>query len=149
MTLITNAKFDKGTRGYFKFDDENQRIVAAVKSIPAALKKFVDEEGVFDTTKYFNTFLEEMYEVIKSGKVELPEGLRLSTDYTPCEICKSHEDVIPQDVRCRHEKNCPEHQKKKQNPDYEEDCQCKVYTSPCISFTKIGKDLFRGAKLCF
>ena len=67
MTLITNAKFDKGSRGFFKFDDENQRIVAAVKSIPAALKKFVDEEGVLTPQNTSTLFLKRC---MKSSKVE-------------------------------------------------------------------------------
>ena len=81
--------------------DENQKIVPAVKNIPAALMEFIDEDGAFDTTKYFNTFLDEMYEVINGGELELPEGLKLTTKYTPCDICCSHEDITPQDVRCK------------------------------------------------
>ena len=79
-----------------------------------------------------------MYKVIESGKVKLPEGLKLSTKYVPCEICRDHEDVIPQDVRCRHEPDCQDHKKRKDNPEHKESCDCRVFTSPCMSFTKIG-----------
>ena len=68
----------------------------------------------------------------------LPEGLKLSTTFTPCEICQLQDDVVPQYVRCRHEINCPDHMKRKENPQHVETCDCKVFSSPCITYSKIG-----------
>ena len=133
MTLIMPQKYKE----YFKFDEKEQRIVATKETIPEPFKEFV-KDCVMDTTKYLNTFVEEFYKTIKSGKVKLPTGLKLSTEFTPCIICQSKEDVVPQFVRCRHKPKCEEHQKKKDDLDYVEKCNCKNFSSPCLTFTKIG-----------
>ena len=142
MTLIGNSDLENN----FEFDSKNQKIILAQSpfswlykrsKLPESIEEFT-ENGKFNTTKYFNTFVEEMLEAVESGKIKLPEGLRLSTEYIPCEICRSHEDIIPQDVRCRHEPNCQDHKKRKDDPDHKETCNCRVFSSPSISFTKIG-----------
>ena len=140
MMLIGNSRLKE----YFWFDDDNQEIKATWKynvredeEECSDLDEFI-EDGKLSITKYFNTFLEGMQKGIDSGKADLPKGLKLSNKYTPCEICRDHEDVIPQDVRCRHKPNCKDHKKKKDNPQHKESCNCRVFTSPCMSFTKIG-----------
>ena len=41
-------------------------------------------------------------------------------------------------IRCRHHPDCGEHKKKQESPEYEETCNCKFYTSPCLTVSKIG-----------
>ena len=94
--------------------------------------------GYIDTNKYFFTFMEEFYKVVASGTLELPDGLVLSTKFTPCTICMNTDNIIPQYIRCKHNPDCEEHLKKVDNPDYEEKCECRNYTSPCMSYSKIG-----------
>ena len=77
-----------------------------------------------------------MHNVLLSGSVQLPEGLSLSTNFTPCDVCKNHDDN--QYIRCRHKSNCDEHLKKLVDPNYVEKCNCKQYTYPCLTHSKIG-----------
>lgn len=139
MTLIGNPIFEC----IFKFDEENQQIVAKSDTIPEAILPFM-VGNVFDTTKYMNTFNEQMCKVIKEKRVKVPKGLRLTTDFAPCEVCVSKEDVIPQYVRCRHEPNCQDHAKKKNDPNHKESCDCRVFMYPSITFSKIGIVLHLG-----
>ena len=113
--------------------------------IPDELKPFLqtkdrDEDyyGSIDVKKYFLTFIEECYEIIKSGSLKLPYGLTLSTEFTPCEVCKNTDNIVTQYLRCRHLPGCQEHQKTTEDPSYKEKCQCRNYTSPCLSYSKIG-----------
>ena len=133
MTLIMPKKFEN----IFKFDDEKQAIALTTMETPAALKEFV-ENGIFNSTKYYQTFVEEFCNVISNGELRLPEGLDLSPKFTPCDVCQSKEDFLPQYLRCRHNMNCPEHMKKKSSPKYVEQCDCKVFTAPSLTFSKIG-----------
>ena len=111
--------------------------------IPDELKPFLKKEdskdfhGYIDVKKYFLTFIEECYEIIKSGSLELP-GLTLSTEFTPCEVCKNTDNIVTQYLRCRHLPECQEHQKTTEDPSYKEKCQCRNFTSPCMSYSKIG-----------
>ena len=41
-------------------------------------------------------------------------------------------------VRCRHEPGCEEHAKTIDDPEYKETCDCRNFTSPCLSWSKIG-----------
>ena len=70
-------------------------------------------------------------------RIMLP-GLKISTKFDPCSVCRIEDDFPYQFVRCKHVKDCEEHAKTKENPTYIEQCQCKEYTSPCLSYSKIG-----------
>ena len=136
-----NKKYDKEL---FVFDSENQQIQKDDGVIlPSELEPFVDSNGVFLCTKYCLTFMEEVHRVISEGLVPLPKGLKLTTNFHPCSVCKIEDDFPFQFVRCKHVKDCEEHAKTKADPKYKEQCQCKVYTSPCLTFSKIGKDAFK------
>ena len=120
--------------------------------IPEELRTFIlklkdsDQEHIFvgeyygfiDTNKYFLTFMETFYKTVASGNITLPTGLTLSTQFIPCRICMNHDNVVPQYIRCKHNPHCEEHLKRNYNPNYEENCDCRVYTSPCMSYSKIG-----------
>ena len=122
------------------------------RSLPDELKPFVTLEGTedwhwlekddyygyFDSTKYFITFMEQFYKTIESGTLTLPEGLKLSTKFVPCDVCKNEDYKTPLYVRCRHDPGCEEHAKTKDDPSYKESCQCRNFTSPCLSWSKIG-----------
>ena len=102
------------------------------------LQEFVSD-GTFDSSKYFYTFMDCFYNVVRSGELELPEGLSLSTEFEPCEVCKNTDYLRVQHVRCRHQKDCQDH---KQYPKHDDDekckCNCSSFTAPCITFSKIG-----------
>ena len=146
VALVMNKKYQKP---YFEFDEKNQQIKLAKKKywrddrytrsdLPEELATFVSEDGIFDCTMYFKIFIEEIHNIIKKKSLKLPEGLTLTVNYSPCNICKSYEDIIPQYIRCRHQPDCEEHKKREDDPYYKEKCQCKVYNLPSISFSKIG-----------
>ena len=95
--------------------------------------------GHIDTSKYFFTFMEEFYKIVNSGTLKLPNGLSLSTKFSPCGVCRNTDYTIAQDVRCKHEPGCQEHLRRPKNdPEYKEKCDCRNYTSPCLSYSKIG-----------
>ena len=130
LLLLMNKKY----RDYFKFD-ENKQQIEEIEKVPDELKVFVKNK-VFDTTKYFHKFVKEIHRVISSQSVQLPEGLTLSTSYNPCEVCKNLDEN--QYIRCKHEVDCKEHLKKLQNSGYKENCSCRNYSSPSLTYTKIG-----------
>ena len=118
-------------------------------SLPEELKTFVTQDemktsdkehyhGYIDEDKYFYTFMDQFHKIISSGKVKLPGGMKLSTTFVPCEVCKDTTFTRHQYVRCRHEPRCPEHQKKMTDERYEEQCDCKRYNSPALTYSKIG-----------
>ena len=132
-------------RKYFYNKLENNVSVVEFLNLPDKLKPFVCETdadakyfGSINTSKYFFTFMEEFYNTIKSGTLQLPEGLSLSTEFTPCDVCRNTDHTVAQYVRCKHEPGCQEHSKRLQNPDYKEECRCRNFTSPCLSYSKIG-----------
>ena len=162
ITLVLSETF----QNQLNFDKKNQRIlvrtyyyenitdVNKIKlELPEALKPFMKDlrpsdivgnaniseyYGYIDTNKYFFTFIEEFYKVVASGTLQLPDGLVLSTKFTPCTVCMNTDNIVPQYIRCKHNPDCEEHLKKVDNPDYEEKCECRNYTSPCMSYSKIG-----------
>ena len=136
----------------YQYNEQKSKWVGVDLELPDELRPFVTEEGTedwyscetrdyygyFDTTKYFITFMEQFYKTIESGTLSLPKGLKLSTKFVPCEVCKNEDYKTPLYVRCRHDPGCEEHAKKKDDPNYKESCQCRNFTSPCLSWSKIG-----------
>ena len=147
IALIVNSVYDKN---YFEFDEKNQQLKLTPfyskkrKYVPDEIAQFIEEDGTFNCTKYFHLFLTQMNDAIQKCSNDLPEGLTISVKFTPCEICKSIEDVTPQYVRCRHEPDCEEHKKRKTDSNYEEKCECGVYNSPSMTISKIGVVLHLG-----
>ena len=147
---------DKRYKKFFEFDTRNQKVgIKRTHSqqdkrmedleLPEELKMFVTNEeesdkycGYFNTTKYFNLFILLFHKIIESGELKLPDGLHLNTKFTPCEVCKIDDYETPIYVRCRHDPGCEEHAKSRGNPKYKETCQCSNFTSPCLSWSKIG-----------
>ena len=79
------------------------------------------------------TFLTSMYNVLTSCGQQLPSDLGLSMDplvtaYEPCTMCMDQKYSRPQCKRCRHKRDC----------NHEDNCGCREFTSPCMSWTKIG-----------
>ena len=154
VTLILSEKL----KIHLEFDRKQQRIMVrkyhydqlgedvegTYLQLPDELKQFLQAEdsriyyGSIDVKQYFFTFIKECYEIISSGSLELPEGLALSTKFTPCEVCKNTDNIVAQYVRCRHQPGCEEHKKTSEDPSYKEKCQCRNFTSPCLSVSKIG-----------
>ena len=149
VALLLNKKYDKG---YFEFDEKLQQIKLARKSrkesfwqerykrsdLPEELAFFISKDDTFNCTKYFQVFFEELNKIIKEKSIKFPVGLSMSVKVTPCDVCKSDEDVIPQYIRCKHIPGCEEHKKRKDDPKYKEKCSCEVYNEPSLTFSKIG-----------
>ena len=148
-SLQNQLNFDKYTqkimvRKYY-YDKVGDGAMKSLLKLPKELEPFLSEVtedseyyGHIDTAKYFFTFVENFFRVVDDGSLKLPQGLTLSTNFTPCKVCVNTEYVIPQNVRCKHDPNCPEHLMKLDNPSYKEKCSCRNYTSPCLSYSKIG-----------
>ena len=151
LLLVCDGKLKQ----YFSFDKKQQRlkINARMGNVPDWIKIFLSDDelvependamynktlGYLNEKLYFKTFMKGFYEVIKSGTLDLPEGLTLSTEYTPCDVCTNKENTREQIVRCRHQADCEDHKKKMRDTNHEETCNCREYTSPCLTFSKIG-----------
>ena len=147
VALLLNKKYDKG---YFEFDEKQQVIKLAKKEIwkwserykrsdlPEELAFFISKDDTFNCTKYFQVFIEELKKVIEEESINYPVGLSMSVKVTPCDVCRSDEDVIPQYIRCKHIPGCEEHKKTTDDPKYKEKCNCDVYNEPSLTFSKIG-----------
>ena len=91
-----------------------------------------EKKGIFDCRKYFFTFMNTIFGILSVRGLTLPADLNLSMDplstvFEPCDICMNKDLIKPQPKRCRHRKGCS-HQ----------DCDCKQFTSPCLTFSKVG-----------
>ena len=115
--------------------------------LPKELKDFISDDenfdeknyyGYFDVQKYFFTFLQGFYDVLSNKEVEFPDGITLSTDFSPCQVCKVRNFKRELFVRCRHQPECENHKKKILDTDHQETCDCENYDSPCLSYSKIG-----------
>ena len=104
-----------------------------------SLRVEVDPMGIplghyqFDVKKYFLNFISLIHEVVSNPKFS-SEGVTLTTDYIPCEICKNTDQVEAMNVRCKHEQEC----KEKDHCENECSCNCQVYNSPCLTHSKVG-----------
>ena len=116
------------------FDTESNQWIETKLDLPEELTDFVTDSGedeffgIFDSTKYFLTFIHLFYNIIKSGKLLLPKGLQLSTDFQPCKVCMIEEFERPIYVRCHHDSDCEEHAKTRENPNYNETCNCRPFS---------------------
>ena len=117
--------------------------------LPEKLKPFVTKKemkesdlkhyyGCLDEDQYFFIFLQEFHQTLSSSQLKLPEGMKLSTTFTPCEVCKDTTFTRHQYVRCRHDPMCQNHQEKCKCQNYHEKCKCKRYNSPALTISKIG-----------
>ena len=143
---------DEKYRKYFTYDEHHQKLQiwkselrtagpGSKMNIPNELETFLFESGwryYFDEKKYFISFMSSFYNIIQSGVLKLPPGLSLSTSFTPCNVCKNTENMNELFVRCFHKSTCEDHQKKSTNPKHIETCDCRDFTSPCLTFSKIG-----------
>ena len=145
LLLTLDEKFEK----YFCYDKSKQRLQIWKTNMPSELEQFVLEDNLdswdkalntcnFDEEKYFFSFMRSFYEVIRSGNLKLPPGLTLSTNFSPCNVCKIKENKDELFVRCRHEHTCEDHLIRLRNPHHQETCDCRNFTSPCLTFSKIG-----------
>ena len=133
LVLDSNKKFEE----FLEFNEIEQEIkFIKYKPKNTELEPFRMENGQFNSKKYFMTFLTSMYTVLTSCGQQLPADLKLSMDplvttYEPCERCMSEEYLRPQYKRCKHKRDCL----------HEDNCDCREFTSPCMSWTKIGATL--------
>ena len=74
-------------------------------------------------------FVNGFHQII--NKLDLPGQTMdpLTTTYNPCLSCMKTDMVDPECKRCHHEPTCQAHDEK---------CECKVFTKPAITHSKIG-----------
>ena len=121
-----------------EFDQENQK-VKFVERKPRKdhpLEPFRTPENNFDHKFYFFTFVQIIYNIISNMGSMLPEMLNLTmdpltTDFVPCTTCINTDRFQPYFKRCRHRPGCKKHGKA-------EECDCDVFTSPSLTYSKIG-----------
>ena len=131
-----------------KFNNDTKQWISL--ELPDELKPFISTErlsaidveqyyGLFDESKYFKVFIDEFCQVIRDHPVipEIP-GLKLTLNYTPCAICEDSTNIVKKHVRCRHRPGCEEHKKIRTHENYQEQCDCREFSSPSLSYSKIG-----------
>ena len=97
------------------------------------IKRIEDEEREkFDFQKYFFIFMQTIFTILLAQGASISSILNLSMDplsvkYEPCQRCMITDNKRPQTKRCRHRKGCSH-----------EDCDCRVFTSPCLTHSKVG-----------
>ena len=136
MLVLEKEKYEE----YLEYDQEKQQIkFVEDKGRMEELEPFRTEDNIFDIQKYFFTFMELIFTVICTLDRNLLSKLNLSmdpltTNFTPCKTCMGREFFKPYAKRCHHKPGCP------LTPDnkHREDCGCKNYTSPSLTYSKIG-----------
>ena len=166
--LDTHVSLNKCLKDHCEFDMVDQRLVVTKKDTTDTLyiQKYV-EGGEFDCTGYFEDFIGTLSKAIEQMKTS--DGfvigdkhydftmLPLRLDYDPCLRCMDESDNLrPQAKRCRHRKDCSAHHEQNlpecQNNcvgvcdffSHMKTCDCKEFTSPCVSITKIGAAIHFG-----
>jgi hypothetical protein len=132
------------------------------------IRQYVSDDGVFDCKKYAVGFMECIEEAVNSVDLSQGFEVKvkghtcgmkrkhmftmepLSTSYVPCLRCMlTTETGRPQARRCRHRPDCEPHKHGVaecrnscsgicESFSHERTCDCQEYTSPCLTFTKIG-----------
>ena len=85
-------------------------------------------------------FMEALFAVIVEYGNQLPENLSmdpLTTNFDPCETCSSKEFIKPIYKRCHHRPDC----QLTTDGKHQTDCDCKIFTSPSLTYSKIGAAL--------
>ena len=124
---------------FLEFEQENQKIKFVVgKPRKPQLEPFRDEANYFNHQLYFFTFMQLIFNIISSQGQNLPSKLKLSmnplsTFFVPCKTCMKRELFQPYPKRCRHHPGCKLDGKK-----HREDCGCQNFTSPSLTYSKIG-----------
>ena len=83
------------------------------------------------------------------GEIKLPTSFSmrpLSTVYKPCMSCMRSSHGSVQSYRCHHNQNCKVHFKNicEDFIDCPYECECKMFQSPSIAWSKIGAVLHLG-----
>ena len=124
---------------YLEFEEDHQGIkIIDIPNmeVPQELEQYskqVDGHKEFDIKKYFLNFIKLIYEVVSDPENSF-EGVSLSTDFTPCEICKNTDQIEPMFVRCIHQPWCKEEDQDK----HRENCDCIAFFPPSLTHSKIG-----------
>ena len=122
-----------------EFDQENQKVkFVEGKERKPQLEPFRTEVDYFDHQLYFLTFLQLLFNIISKHGQNLPAMLNLSMDplstsFVPCKTCAKRDLFQPYFKRCRHNPACKLDGKK-----HRENCGCQNFTSPSLTYSKIG-----------
>ena len=150
-----HISLNKVHRNNIWFDPENQELKAGENlSLKDHIQRYFGN-GIFNCERYTLDFLEAVEQAV--NEIEVPDGgrlggkmLPLTTSYEPCLRCMETKDTgRPQARRCRHRADCEPHKEGLPEcldgcPDlchffsHKRTCECKEYTTPSLTITKIG-----------
>ena len=129
---------DKKYGEYLEFKPESQTInFVEGKEKQKDLEPYRKSNNEFDHQLYFMNFMEALFAVIVEYGNQLPENLSmdpLTTNFDPCQTCKSNEFIKPVYKRCHHRPDCELDSDGK----HQTNCGCQVFTSPSLTYSKIG-----------
>ena len=142
-----HLSLNKALRKFTVFDATTQTLKRLPsETIPKNTDKYFTDDNEFKTEKFFFDFLEAVQSVVSTLK--LPTHFTmcpLTTAYTPCTRCMTTEYTgVPQARRCRHRVGCQQHLKcqcldtSKCDKACQYQCDCKEFTSPSVTWSKIG-----------
>merc|ERR1712018_378119 len=99
------------------------------------MNDFICEPDIFDVSKLYNTFLNDIYEVVfelskETAYLAEKNLLPLVLEYKPCKDCMLVTNVKPIPVRC----HCH----------HDVSRGCSNFTTPCLTWSKIGVVLHLG-----
>ena len=171
--LDVHVSLNKRLRKFCYFDTERQQlkvkrenVTDEVKQSFTLISKYLKED-VFDCEAFFADFVDTLVKAIR--RIDLSLGfylkgkhheftmLPLTLDYTPCLRCMDvSEEGRPHAKRCRHHKDCAAHHDQGLPEcmnncigvcdffSHERTCNCKMFTSPSVTITKIGAAIHVG-----
>ena len=129
---------DKKYGEYLEFKSESQTInFVEGKEKQKELEPYRTGNNQFDHQLYFMNFMKALYSAIDKFGSQLPKNLSmdpLSTNFDPCQACMSTEFIKPVFKRCHHRPDC----KITNDGKHQANCDCKVFTSPSLTYSKIG-----------
>eukprot|EP00092_Neocalanus_flemingeri_P035016 GFUD01038103.1.p1 GENE.GFUD01038103.1~~GFUD01038103.1.p1 ORF type:complete len:555 (+),score=151.28 GFUD01038103.1:2-1666(+) len=142
LSLAKNLK-------HFTYFDTKEQVLKRDPNKPRPnnhTDKYFDSENTFKAQNFLRDYIEAVHSIVSTLKLPAHFTMRsLTTTYTPCTRCMSTDTTgTPQARRCRHTTDCLAHAKcqckdtSKCEEECEHKCDCKNYTSPSISWSKIG-----------
>ena len=113
----------------------------------ATEQKLYLNETEFPCKAYASFFFETIRTILDSIRVPKTFSMfPLNMHYSPCVHCMDMTNKEPQPKRCHHNKGCTIHASNQcdDSEDCPFECNCKNFTTPSISWSKIGAVLHFG-----
>ena len=120
---------------YLFFNGDDHKV--EIRNLPSfhPLADYMNADNCFDLKKYVERYFTLVHGIMRSMEASWPAELadirldNFTTLYTPCLLCMDTEWTRTQAVRCFHHKRCP----------HLGSCQCRGYTTPSLTVSKIGE----------